>query len=298
MKHIFIALLCITAIVSCKKDDGGSGGGTTGNSFVITGSSMVGIYTPGKALAGYITDSGVIAVPTSDTGLKFNYATIAMTTPWKDTLKTPNNTADYPSATYMQGFSQNILGQNLMLNQFFQLSTSSWLNLGSYTNGLSVTVPFSTYTASITVPAQASKQTPSQVLVNFPIAYQDSFNNSTSSVVTANASASIMGLPVTGDITTTRTTAVNSKNIAWGTLKLNGYTDSMKVIVQKYTTTEKTNITSTNALISSLIPQVLDSLKMPANGTPITQTSYRFWASRGLVMTLNANGSATVTTGL
>lgn len=303
MKKIVFFLLATSFIISCKKDDGGNGGGTTNtsNSPVITSASVAANFSAGKVLSGYITDSNAVAVPTADTGAVYNYASIAMPTPWKDTLQTPNNPANYSSATYMSGLNQQAVGISLVFNQFYQVSSSSWLNLGSYTNGLTATIPNpldTTKTIVLTVPAQAAKKIASQVLVNFPISYNDSITQTSSDTVKAQAAATYMGFPVNGNIFTTQTTTVKSKNIAWGTLKLNGYADSMKVVVQKYTESIKTDITTDNAAISAFLNPILTQMQI-TNGQTVTLTSYRFWAvGKGLVMTLNANGKATVTIGL
>ncbi len=293
MKKIFAILFLASSIIACKKDDdNGSGNNGGGSSPQITSATFQAQYSAGAKLSGYVLDSGIIATPVSGTNLTYDYASITMGAAWKDTLKTPANTTDFSTATYMRGFTQSLLGQSASLDNYFQLSSSSWVNLGSYNSSpISVTVT----QGSLSIPAQASKQSPVLPLVNFPIAYGDVITQTCTSSINATANATVSGFSITGPVTTKQTTSVDSKNIAWGTLKLKGYANPMQCIVQKYTTSVKTDVTSTNTTLSLLIPSILSQYGV-TNGQTVTLTTYRFWVeNKGLVMTLNANGTANVT---
>ena len=291
MRKIFSIALLAASIVACKKDDNGTGSNGSGGP-QITGATFQTQYSAGATVSGYAVDSGIIATPVAGSDLTYNYANITMGAPWKDTLKTPANTADFPTATYMRGFNQSLLGQSASLDNYYQVSTSNWSNLGSYYN---VPINVTVAQGSLSIPVQAAKQNPAITIINFPVSYGDSIAQTSTSSINASASATVSGFAINGPITTTQTTTVASKNIAWGTLKLKGYADSMQCVVQKYTTSIKTDVTSSNAILSSLIPTILSQYGV-TNGQTVTLTTYRFWAAnKGLVMTLNANGTANVT---
>ncbi len=293
-KKLLTVLGVIVILASCKKDDNNGGGGVSGG-IQITGAVFLNSHAPGVKHNNYRLDSGVVASPVAGTSLSFNYSNVSDTAKWSDTLLTPTNLTAFPSAKYMVGFNQSTLGQNISLNRYYEATTSAWNILGDDYGALNVTVS----QGSLAIAAQAVHATPVQTLANFPISYGDSIKQTSVSVLNATATAAvpIFGT-ITGPLTVTQTTTVNSKNMAWGTLKLKGYTDSMSVVVQKYITDVKTDITSTNATISALIPTILSQYG-GTNGQVNTITTYRFWAKdKGLVMTLNSNGTANVTTGL
>ena len=261
----------------------------------ITSADIIKTFKANSIVTGYRLDSGRIIVPTATTNFSLNYANVIMGAAWKDTLIAATNLTSFPTATFARSLNQQALGQSISLAEHYQVSSTNFLDLGSnYATPLSITVA----QGSLTIPAQAVKQNPSLILVNFPIAYNDSISQTCSSVLNATATANVFGQVISGPVTTTQTTTVTSKNIAWGSFKINGYSDSLNTVIQKYTTSIKTDITSTNALISGLIPQILNQYNV-TNGQTVTLTTYRFWvAGKGLVMTLNADGTATVTTGL
>ena len=294
-KKLLAVLACIVILNSCKKDDNNNGGGSTSSGVQITGAVFLSSHTPGVKHSNYRLDSGVVAFPTAGTSLSFNYSNVSDTAKWSDTLLAPTNLTAFPAATYMVGFNQSTLGQNISLNRYYQATTSSWNILGDDYGALNVTVA----QGSLAIAAQAVKATPVQTLANFPISYGDSIKQTSVSVLNATASATVPILgSITGPLTVTQTTTVNSKNFAWGTLKLKGYSDSMSVVVQKYSTDVKTDISSSNPTISALIPTILSQYG-GTNGQTVTITTYRFWAKdKGLVMTLNSNGTANITTGL
>jgi hypothetical protein len=303
MKKIFLlGLIAMIAFTSCTKSDDGNGGTTVGPQ--ITNTTFATNHSAGSKIGGYKLDSGSIKIPVAGTSLSFNYDTVTKRGNWSDTFKTPLNTADFSTATYMTGVNQQLLGQNISLNQYFQVSSSSWLNLGNYM-GTALNAPIPSI-GSISVPVQAAKQNPALILVNFPVSYGDSIAQTSTNVVTAKVTAStvISGFPVNlnnESLTITQTTTVASKNICWGTLLLKDYMGPMQVVVQKYTTSIKTDLAfPNNPLYNAAISAFLSSGNLGiTNGQVITQTSYRFWAAgKGLVMTLNADGTANVTTGL
>jgi hypothetical protein len=287
-----VTLLSVVAILSsCKKSDDGGSTNTAGASGPqITATAFISNHSAGSKLAGYYLDSGSIKFPVSGTNLSFKYDTVTIKGNWGDTLKSPLNTVDFAGATYMRGINQQILNQSVALNQYFQVTSSNWVLMGSYLDlPLNISIPS---VGSIALPAQASKQVASLILASFPINYNDSVNQTSTNAITATASAS----GITGPITISQETKLNSKNIAWGSLKLKGYADSMQVVIQKYTTVTSTNITSTNPLLSLAIPSIISNYGLDK---PVTTTLYRYWAKdKGLVMTLNADGTANITTGL
>jgi hypothetical protein len=150
----------------------------------------------------------------------------------------------------------------------------------------------------IDIPQQANKNNPAQVLANFPVKYMDSISQSVSSSINLQISGNFSGIPFNGPLNVAVASLVKSKNTGYGYLKLKGYTDSLRVTIQRYTTTITTTFSSTNILINTLLSTLLGQVGIP-NGQSITTTVYRFWAKdKGLVMTREADGSATVRTGL
>lgn len=294
MKKILFAFIAIASITSCKKDDDGGSGSTGNGGPQITSATFQTQFGAGAKLSGYTVDSGIIAIPVSGASQNYNYANITMGAAWKDTLKAPGTA--FTGATYMQGASLNLLNQNASFFRYFKVDNSSWTILGDAVSAVNVAIPG---TGSLSSAAQNSAKTPNQTLVNFPVSYTDSFNQVSNSELnfTASATVPVFG-SITGPLTVKQETTVTSKNLAWGTLKLKGYTDSMQCVVQKYTTSVKTNFSSTNALISGMIDQILSQVTNGAvtNNQVVTTTMYRFWAAnKGLVMTLNADGTANVT---
>jgi len=308
-KILLFGLVGVVVLNSCKKSDDGNGGsGTTGGP-QIASTTFIANHSAGSKPSGYRLDSGSIKTPVVGVNLAFNYDTVTKRGNWSDTFKTPLNTADFSTATYMTGVNQQLLGQNISLNQYFQVSSSSWLNLGNYM-GTALNAPIPSI-GSISVPVQAAKQNSGLILANFPVSYGDSIAQTSTNVVTAKVTASTtvsgpggVQVPVNlnnESLTITQTTTVASKNICWGTLTLKDYTGSMQVVVQKYTTSIKTDLAfPNNPLYNAAIGAFLSSGNLGiTNGQVVTQTAYRFWAvGKGLVMTVNADGTANVTTGL
>ena len=301
-KKIVTIVSLISIFSSCKKDEG-TGNNASGNGGPqITATAFINSHTPGTKQNNYMLDSGIIKTPTTAANLVLDYSAVTQGANWADTFKTPNNPASFPSATYMRGVNQQIIGQTIALNQYYQISTNSWTNLGNYI-GTPVNIAIPTI-GSIILPVQAAKQSPALVLANFPIVYNDSFNLSTTNAINSNVTASITvsGFPVNLNnepLTTTLSSTIKSKNIAYGTLQLKGYIGTMQVVIQKYTVTEKTDFAFSNALYNLALNSILSSNFGITNGQTITYTTYRFWAvDKGLVMTLNANGTANVTVGL
>ncbi len=294
MKKIFLfGLIGVTILSSCKKSDDGNGGGVTVGGPQITATAFINAHAAGSKLNGYRLDSGIVAFPVSGSSLTYNYANVPKGTPWSDTLKTPATA--FASATYMSGANLNLFGQNATFFRYFKVDNSSWTILGDEVSAINVTIPG---TGTLTSNAQNSAKSPAQLLASFPINYADSFQQSSTSVLNFNAAATVSGFAITGPVAVTQATTTTSKNFAWGTLNLKGYSTALDCVVQKYTTSIKTSATSTNPLLNSVIPQVLSSFGIDPN-TPVVTTSYRFWAvGKGLVMTVNADGTANVTTGL
>ncbi|MBS4043615.1 MAG: hypothetical protein KGZ59_07345 [Chitinophagaceae bacterium] len=296
MKKIFSALLILSVLVqACSKSDSGSG---TNSGPQITSTGFVNNHAPGNKLNNYRLDSGIIKIPSPGTSISFNYLNVPNGIPWSDTLKSPSNLIDFPGATYTIGFKDSLLGQNISLFRYYKANTTEWSLMGDDYNAFTLSIS-GTGTASI--PKQAVKKNPVQILANFPIKYGDSSNQTCLSALNATVTtppAPPLNLPITGPLTINQETKVNSRNICWGTLKIKGYTDSMQTVVQEYTTTIKNTYSSTNMFINALIPGILNSFGI-TNGQSITTKIYRFWVpNKGLVMTINADGSATVTTGL
>lgn len=292
-----IYLLCLVFIVaSCQKEiDWSTNGPTVDNNYDVAGSTVVTSMPSNTRINGYLLDSGVIAVPDSGANLRFDYANVPDNQTWNDSLKTPANTVDYPNAKYMIGISQSVAGQTLSANEYFSLSTSSWNDLGGY---FSPAVNISQGGFGIDIPQQAAKNNPAMTLVNFPVKYKDSIAQTTSNSINIQISGNFSGIPFNGPLNIATGTVVKSKNIGYGYLKLKGYTDSLRVVVQRYTTSITTTFSSTNILINTLLATLLSQVGIP-NGQTITTTVYRFWAKgKGLVMTREADGSARVRTGL
>lgn len=282
-------------LISCQKDDSTNGNSTSDTGPQITNSTVIASLQPNTKSEGYRLDSGIIDVPDPGINLSFNYANVAAGVAWSDSLKAPVNLTDYPASTYMTGINQSVLGQSFAINQYFQLSNTNWSNLGGYF-GSAFNFSYSGY--SLNVPSQATKNNPVQTLVNFPIKYNDSINQSSASVFTIQIGATISGISISGPLTTNTITTVKSKNIAFGYLKLRGYTDSMQVVVQKYSTEVKTSFSSINILINSLLTTVLSQFNLSNNQT-VYSTEYNFWAKdKGLVMRRQGNGVAYIRTGL
>jgi hypothetical protein len=296
MKKIIFAATILFTMYSCKKDsDANTDNSPTTNSPVITSTTVINSMLPNKKIGGYRLDSGIIAKPNSGINQSFNYWNVPAGMPWSESLKTPINLTAYPTATYMTGTNQSFLGQSFAMNQYYKLSNQSWNDLGGYF-GAAFNFNYSGY--AVNIPQQATKNNPEQILVNFPIKYNDSINQIATSSYTMQISGTVSGFTFNGPLTATTTTTVYSKNIAYGYLKIRSYTDSMPVVVQQYATEAKTNFSSTNILINSLLSSILSQLNLPNNGI-VYNTEYRFWAKdKGLVMRREGNGVAFIRTGL
>lgn len=292
--NIFIYVVALLSIVSCKKSDDNNGGSTVSGGPQVTATAFISSHLSGSKLEGYRLDSGIISVPISATGFTLNYLSVPNGTAWKDTLKAATNTIDFPNATYTNGINQTMLGTNLSIFRYFKVSNTSWAVMGDDYGAATISIP-TLGTASLA--KQAVKLTPNQNLANFPINYRDSFAQTCTGQLTFNANIT-SPITLNGPITVNQSTSVKSNNIAWGILKIKGYSDSLSTVIQKYSTEVTTNFSSTNPLINAVLPQLLSNFGM-TNNQIISTTTYRFWAvGKGLVMTLNADGTATVTTGL
>ena len=297
LKKLLIVTSIIALVSSCKKDDWG--GTNIIPSPQITSTAFIGNHIPGAKFNNYRLDSGIIKIPTAGgVSIAFDYTGVPNGTPWSDTLKSPTNLVDYPTASYATGLSDSLFGQKLTIQRYYKLNATTWSVLGDDYDALTISAAG---TGSASIPKQAVKKNPSQILAQFPINYGDSMQQTCTSAL--NFIATIPPTPplptsTTGPITITQEIIVNSKNICWGTLRIKGYTDTMQVVVQKYTTTIKNTFSSTNLILSFAIPSILNNFNV-TNGQSVTLTSYRFWAAnKGLVMTINGDGSANVTTGL
>lgn len=295
MNKLAAVLFLSYLFTSCQKELSGDGGGASSISPVITSADVAASIQPDSSISGYVLDSGIISIPIAGIDQRFDYSGVPNGRPWTDTLKAPENLADYPNATYMTGLNLDILGQNISGNLYYQLSNTQWSNLGSYFSP-GINVDLQGY--ALNIPAQASKSNPPQTLVNFPITYNDSINQSSSSAFTFEAGGSFNGFTFSGPITITISTQVKSNNLAYGNLTLRGYNDWMGVVVQRYSTTVTTTFSSTNFIINTLLNGLLTQLGVDPNQS-ITATEYRFWAvNKGMVLSIAADGSAYVRTGL
>jgi len=294
-KNIYFYVFAFLIVTSCKKSDDNNGSATpTATGPQITANAFINSHLSGSKLEGYRLDSGIISVPTSTSGFTFNYLSVPNGTAWKDTLKAVTNTTDFPNATYTNGINQTMLGTNLSIFRYFKVSNTAWTIMGDDYGAATISIP-TLGTASLA--KQAVKLTPNQTLASFPINYRDSFAQTCSGQLTFNANIT-SPIALNGPITVNQSTSVKSNNIAWGTMKIKGYADSLSTVIQKYSTDITTNFSSTNPLINAVLPQLLSNFGMTNNQT-ISTTSYRYWVvGKGLVMTLNADGTATVTTGL
>jgi hypothetical protein len=297
MKTFFFLLCLVVFISSCQKEIDGSQNNNEDPSvgFEVAGSTVVSSMPSNIRTNGYLLDSGVVAVPDSGINLRFDYANVPDNVTWSDSLKTPVNLVDYPQARYMVGFSQSLAGQTLTANEYFSLNTTDWNDLGGY---FSPAINISQAGFGIDIPQQANKNNPAQTLVKFPVKFNDSINQTISSSINLQISGTFSGLPFSGPLNIGVGTTVKSKNIGYGYLKLKGYADSMRVVVQRYSTSITTTFSSMNPIINVLLPTLLSQIGI-SNGQTVTTTVYRFWAkNKGLVMIREANGSARVRAGL
>ncbi len=296
-KILVVTLILSTLVLACSKSDSGSGS-VTNNSPQITNTAFVNSHVPGAKFSNYRLDSGIIKTPTAGTAISFNYSNVPNGIPWSDTLKTATNLIDFPGATYTIGFKDSLLGQSLSLFRYYKSNSTEWSLMGDDYDALTLTIAG---TGTAAIPKQAVKKNPVQILAKFPIIYGDSSNQTCLSALNATVTVPPtppLTTPISGPLTINQETKVNSRNLCWGTLKIKGYTDSMQTVVQEYTTVIKNNYSSSNFIINALIPGILGNFGM-TNGQSITTKVYRFWVpNKGLVMTINADGSATITTGL
>jgi hypothetical protein len=295
MKKISTYVAFSILVFGCTKNTGTTNANTATNSPQITATAFITSMQPNTITEGYVLDSNVVAIPQNGINILYNYANVSDIKKWKDSIKSPINLTDYPVANYMVGLNQDILNQNIEYNQYFQINNNSWNNLGSY-YGVPINFTYSGY--GVDIPKQASKNTSSQSLVNFPITYNDSLTQNVTSKFNTTVTGTISGITINGPLTTTTTTKINSKNIAYGILKIKGYNDSLEVVIQKYTTTIKTNFSSSNILINGVLKSVLSQFNL-VNDKEITATIYRYWAkNKGLIMTIEIDGKTYVRTGL
>jgi hypothetical protein len=299
MKKIFYLMLGLATITACKKEDNKSLAGPIGGE-QITSATVLASVSAGKVASNYRLDSNVIKIPVADTNIFLNYSSVNTSNSYTDSFKAPNNSTTYATATYMRGVTQNVLGNNIAFNNFFRVNSTSWVNLGSYTPN-SVNIPIPTV-GSITVPSQAPVNNPSQILVNFPIAYGDSIAQTSTNVINTLVTANYSGFVLNNEtLSLTTQTTVASKNIAWGKMRIAGYTDTSDIIIQRYTTKVKLTFSFTGPS-APLYNLSLNSILQPygiTNGQETTLTEYRYWAkNKGLIMTLQSNGVALVRTDL
>lgn len=272
MKKILFVALAIASITSCKKDDGG-------------GNTAVNV-----AITGYKLDSGIISLPSASASLALDYSNVSTANAWNDTQRIATNAA-FVGATYMTSANTTLLGQTIGISTYYKKDASIWSELGD-DFGNNVNLSLGGISATITNGAMV--KSPALTLANLPVNYNDSFQSNANSSLNLNATYGGATIPVTVNLATTG----KSKNISTGTLKLNGYSGTMNVVVQKYTRTVATSV-STNPLFQSTLNGLLNTYGFTNGQQTITLTEYRYWvAGKGLVMTLYANGQAYVTTGL
>ncbi|MCX6208915.1 MAG: hypothetical protein NTZ59_05295 [Bacteroidetes bacterium] len=273
MKKIFLMAIVAASIVSCKKDDGGNG--NTSVNVPITG---------------YKLDSGIISIPSASASLALDYSNANTAKVWNDTQRIATNPS-FVGATYMTSASTSLLGQTIGISTYYKKDATIWNELG---DDFGNNVNLSLAGISATIANGAMVKNPVLKLANFPLNYNDSFQSNASSSLNLNATYGGATIPVTVNLATTG----KSKNIATGTLKLNGYSGTMNVVIQKYTRTVATSV-STNPLFQSTLNGLLNSYGFTNGQQTVTLTEYRYWVnSKGFVMTLYANGQAYVTAGL
>ena len=270
MKKVFSILLMSTVIFSCKKDDGG-GGATS------------------VAVTGYKLDSGIVAIPTANASVALDYSTLSMASAWKDTQRIPTNTA-FTGASYMLSYNTTLLGQTLGISTYYKNTTSTWEELG---DDFGNNVNLSLGGTSATIANGTMLKNPSLKLANMPVVYNDNFSSNATSSLNISATTSVITIPITATLNTTAT----SSNFAKGTLKLNGYTGTMNVVIQKYVRNVATSITA-NPAFQSTINGLLNQYGFINGQQTVTVNEYRYWVDgKGVVMTL-VNGKAYITTGL
>lgn len=298
MKKVFYILLALASITSCKKDDGSSGGNNNSNNGLqITSDSVIASMSPGTVTSNYRVDSGIIAIPTSATNAFYNYPNISTNRSIRDSFLTPASVSAYSTATYMQGVNQSILNNNVSFNRFYRINATNWVELGSHlANNVNIPIPS---VGSINIPSQSAVNNGAIINVNFPIQYGDTIAQTSSSVINTGITANYSGFTLNNEpFRITTTTVVASKNMAWGKMKINGYSDTLDVIVQRYTTTVTINFSFANSIYNSFLNSLLSSYGV-SNNQQTTFTEYRYWAkNKGLVMVQQSNGSATVRTDL
>jgi hypothetical protein len=288
-KKLLTVISVVALISSCKKDDNGTGNSSGNGSPQITSADITKTYKAGAIIGGYSVPTGVLAIPTSGTNKTFDYSSNPTTTLWTQTLGTPTN-ASFSGATYTIGGSAPIGTTNITAYRYFQINTNNWNIMGNAYDAASITIPG---TGTANIPSQASASSPAQIFVNFPISYADSFKQVCTSSL--NFSAMVTGVPFPLPAEVKQEITVDSKVIAWGNLKLSGYADSVKTEVQQYKTSIKTNY----LLSGAAAPATLLAALGVVDGQVVNNTIYRFWVpGKGLVMTINEDGSGTVTTGL
>ena len=283
-----VFILSIGLIQACSKSNNGSGsGGNTAPK--VTSADLIKTYKANGTASGYRLDAGIVQIPLSGTNKSFNYSNNPTGTPWTETFGTPTVSA-FSGATYTIGFTNNLGGQTLAISRYYQINTSSWSVMGDYYSAATLSIPG---TGTAAIPAQAVAQTPTLILANLPITYGDSTNQTCNSKLTFSATLTGFPFPLPGEI---RQEIKTTNNVfAWGNLKVRGYTDSMPTVVQRFVTSIKTNY----FLSGSPAPTALLNSLGVTDGQIVNNTAYRFFVpGKGLVMTVNADGSATVTTGL
>ena len=240
---------------------------------------------------------GSVAIPTAGENKMFDHSKIVLTSPYAIPFGKLSNT-DFASATStISGMSGFINNDQTTPTVYYYGSTATSLSfLGTKFDAATLNYPG---VGSVAFLAQNVVNTPAFKMAEFPMMYNASFNQTTTATTNLTVDSPALPAPnIPGKYVDVNTST--SANIAWGTLKIPGYSSEMKVLVQKVSESVKRNyfLMNANGGFDPMPAMLLQAVSL-TDGAISTSVYYRYWvAGKGYVMVVNENGSGYVVNNL
>lgn len=301
MRKIILSLLTISLLAfGCKKSDSTpSPSPSAPIAPVVNSDAGIKNHPSSGTISGYTFDSNKVVIPIAGENLVYDYSGLAIKANITSTYGNAINSA-YAGSTssYAEQLSfSSGTGPVSTLGTNFYLVNSSVSSYMGYSIA-ALTTNYPSIGGTVSYPNQNVVYSPNINLAKFPMKYADTYNQKISSKTVFTANAPAAGINnAAGEYRDTNT--ITFDHFAWGTLKLNGYSGSMQVLVQKSVDTAKRNyFLNLGAGMAPAPASVLNALGL-TDGSIVIATAYKFWVpGKGVVMFVNSNGSGTVHTGL
>lgn len=291
-KSILSLMALSFAFISCNDDET-----APATAPVIAGNVALKNYPASGTITTRSFNANTIAIPTAGANLVFDYNAITLQLPVTSNGGLSPNPA-FATATSSINTISNFLGSNqdVPTVNYYNANNTSQSFLGTKYNALNINFPG---VGSVAFPQQNVASVPAYKLAEFPMTFNQSFSQSTSN--TTNFSVNSPALPAPNvparyiDVNTSL-----SVNIAWGTLKIPGYSQPMQALVQKVTESIKRNYFLMNASGGfDPMPAMLLGAVGLVDGEITNFTYYQYWvADKGNVLFVDNDGSGFVTLGL